>query len=261
MEEALNLPDSAKNLFFSSKEPRDDCDCFQHLQGWIVAFHSLNVPSGFHLDGSPLLNAHSPVRCSSIDGSALFYWSQQGQKGIHCMQWLHPTQLTTWKLQNASTNPVICWILDLPFSWSFPSQLCYHTRPTKNSMFPALASVFLSQVWFLMHAKVSLRPGCHYCPQTVPEESQLPTADKVQAWLSSKKFTWSNVDVRDWKKYAVIIVLLKHNGSVLFLCGTKSASVIHTYCVGNMVSLKPVAGIWSIRLFKKSNKNLVLFKD
>lgn len=34
----------------------------------------------------------------------------------------------------------------------------------------------LYQLWFLMHAKVSLRPGCHYCPQAVPEESQLPTA-------------------------------------------------------------------------------------
>lgn len=63
------------------------------------------------------------------------------------------------------------------------------------------------------------------------------------------------------KNYAVIIVLLKHNGLILFLCGTKSAFVIHTYCVGSMIPLKSVAGIWSTKLFKKSNKNLVLFKD
>lgn len=67
MGEALNLPDYGKTLFFSSKEPRDDCDCWQHPQVWMVTFHSLNVPSGFHLDGSPLLNAHSSVGCSSID--------------------------------------------------------------------------------------------------------------------------------------------------------------------------------------------------
>lgn len=63
----LEFPDYEKTLFFSSTEPRDDCDCFQHLQVWMVTFHSLNVPSGFHLDGSPLLNAHNPVGCSFID--------------------------------------------------------------------------------------------------------------------------------------------------------------------------------------------------
>lgn len=33
----------------------------------MVTFYPLNVPSGFHLDGSPLLNAHNPVGCSFID--------------------------------------------------------------------------------------------------------------------------------------------------------------------------------------------------
>lgn len=63
------------------------------------------------------------------------------------------------------------------------------------------------------------------------------------------------------KKKAIIIVLLKHNDLASFLCGTKPASVIHSYCVGNTIPLKPENGIWSTRLFKRSAKNTVPLKD
>lgn len=181
--EALNFPDYEKSLFFSSKEWRDDCECFPHLDP------SMNAPSGFHRDGSPLLNAHNPVGCSCIDWLCPLLLISAGteRKALHAV--VVPNSISNLEIAECIYKSLYSNLLNpwspVPLELSHSTLLPHITYqefcvPSPCSCFP------LYQVWFLMHIKVSLRPGCHYCPRTLPEEYKLPTADKVQAWLSSK---------------------------------------------------------------------------
>lgn len=196
-----------------------------------------------------------------LAGSALLYWFQQGHRGRQGMQCLSPAQFPTWKLQNASTDryPVICWILDLPFPWSFPTLLPHITYKKFRSQpllqFSSVPGVIFNACQGVIEARMSLLPSNSAWRISITNSTQSSSLAVIQVIHLVQRVR------QRLKKNAVIIVLLKHNGLILFLCGTKSASVIHTYCVGNMIPLKPGAEIWSIRLFKKSNKNLVLFKD
>lgn len=139
------MPDYEKTLFFSSKEPRDDCDCFQHLQVWMVPFHSLNAPSGFHRDGSPLLNAHNPVGCSFIFWLCPLLLISAGteRNTLHAM--VVPTSISNLEIAECIYRSLHRNLLNpqsVPLELSHSTLLPHITY--KNSVFPALASVFLS---------------------------------------------------------------------------------------------------------------------
>lgn len=100
-----------------------------------------------------------------LAGSALLYWFQQGHRGRQGMQCLSPAQFPTWKLQNASTNryPVICWILDLPFPWSFPTLLPHITYKKFRSQpllqFSSVPGVIFNACQGVIEARMSLLPS------------------------------------------------------------------------------------------------------
>lgn len=135
-----------KTLFFSSKEPRDNCDCVQHLQVWMVnsiCGCSFRIPSSIPTDGPPLLNAHNPVGCSGIGWLCppLLISAGTQRKARHAM--LVPSSISNLEIAECIYRSLSSNLLN---PWSpIPLELS-HSATTHNLQkipFPALASVFL----------------------------------------------------------------------------------------------------------------------
>lgn len=143
VKEALSLPDCEKNPFSLVLKNQEITVTVSSTSryGWLIPF--VDAPSGFPLDGPPLLNAHNPVGCSGTGWLCppLLISAGTQRKARHAM--LVPSSISNLEIAECIYKSLSSNLLN---PWSpIPLELSHSatTHKLQKTPFPALASVFL----------------------------------------------------------------------------------------------------------------------